>query len=624
MKKTGFKLFTLYWFLIIVFLFLSTLYSYLFLYRDLSRLGSGLMIRLPIAVLIGAYPSFMILARNRKLRALSKKAEKGTELDEREKAVSRKLAASIKGIIVIVLSLGFFIGPVSGYLGRILSGNITLTYPAMVIDILVSTSSGLLCGFFLNASYNIVLARSLASIRMTQIPEGQRFIPQKVRKFFIAMALALYATSLLIGTAYGLTGPGASGSLLLEMGLLSLWLYLIFFLAHYIDETDRQHRLDFMNRVMEKKQSSPQERSGQARLISIVNLDETGLLAANINRYLTEQDRLYRELDQATRKVSDSAGSLKEAIQKAESSRRQLEEANRRVESSASGEAAAIEKAGEAIDRIAASIDDVNRQLENQSAYVEESSAAITEMSANINSVYGIAKKGDTITEALQTSVGQGSEKVRETIAAMEEIRGFSDRVQDTVRAIAQFASQTNLLAMNAAIEAAHAGDAGAGFAVVAGEIRTLAEESSQSAGEISKLIKTMAATIEKGVRQSASTGETFSGIAQAVEDTARLMGTISAAMEEQQTGADEITTAMSSLVEATDRITGETEQQAEGGREMVTLFENIRGESRKLAEAAGVQDRENRNLQGIVENLKVIAEENSLIVTALEETLNR
>jgi len=194
-----------------------------------------------------------------------------------------------------------------------------------------------------------------------------------------------------------------------------------------------------------------------------------------------------------------------------------------------------------ALDEILASISDLTDRAENQSAHVAETVASIEQMNANIQNITSISEKKRGIAINLLEQAKDGEQSMDKAISAFDNLSKYVDGILETTSVIQGIAGQTNLLAMNAAIEAAHAGDAGRGFSVVADEIRKLSETSSDNARGIS-------ANLTRLVQDIGSTGEVIkasgvafklieteiSGVVQALEE-------ISNGMKETSIGADQI-----------------------------------------------------------------------------------
>ncbi|MDI9534897.1 MAG: methyl-accepting chemotaxis protein [Bacteroidota bacterium] len=192
--------------------------------------------------------------------------------------------------------------------------------------------------------------------------------------------------------------------------------------------------------------------------------------------------------------------------------------------------------------------------INNQTAGITESSAAIEEMIGNIASVSSSIKKmAENFTELMKT-VDTSKSKLDEVNVTVQEMESQSKLLVEANTIIAQISSQTNLLAMNAAIEAAHAGEAGKGFSVVADEIRKLAENSSKQSKNINGELKRISRSIQAVVSTSDQSRESFSQIIEEITVTDRVIREIDNAMTEQEGASRQILEALSDM--KTDAVT--------------------------------------------------------------------
>jgi methyl-accepting chemotaxis protein len=193
----------------------------------------------------------------------------------------------------------------------------------------------------------------------------------------------------------------------------------------------------------------------------------------------------------------------------------------------------------------AMTVTNLDSLIQNQSSGIVESSAAIEEMVSNIGAVSASVGKLSAGYKDLMAASVSGKAKQE---AVDERVRGIVEQSRILMEAnvtIAKIAAQTNLLAMNAAIEAAHAGEAGAGFAVVADEIRRLAENSSARSKEINGELRKIAVSIESVVASSRESQDAFSVVVSDIEETERLVAEIDSAMEEQRNASRQVLEAL-------------------------------------------------------------------------------
>ena len=190
-------------------------------------------------------------------------------------------------------------------------------------------------------------------------------------------------------------------------------------------------------------------------------------------------------------------------------------------------------------------------------ATVEEMNASIDGLTSSINLIASNSRNADQLAKATQSEAEQGAKAVAKSIEAMDLINRSSEDIGEIVKVIGEIASQTNMLAFNAAIEAARAGEHGLGFSVVADEVRKLAERSSQATKEISKLINESVKRVSVGSDISRQASEAFDKIAHGVAKTTQAISDISNAANEQLITAREVSTAIQYIAEETEKSAG-------------------------------------------------------------------
>ncbi len=239
-----------------------------------------------------------------------------------------------------------------------------------------------------------------------------------------------------------------------------------------------------------------------------------------------------------------------------------------------------------AVEEILRTVRSVADLIEEQSAAVTQSSAAIEEMTASIQNVARIAQSRETRTRDLREVTETGGDYVDETATVIREVSQQTGAMIEMIELINQIASQTNLLAMNAAIEAAHAGEAGKGFAVVADEIRRLAERVAENAGTIDSGLNQTVERIEAAMSASDATGDTFSRISSDVVEATSSFAEISQSMTELSQGTGEVLNAMQSLTTITARIRSASAEMQGGTSQIEEALGTVRSISASVREA--------------------------------------
>jgi len=204
-----------------------------------------------------------------------------------------------------------------------------------------------------------------------------------------------------------------------------------------------------------------------------------------------------------------------------------------------------------------------------QAAAIEETSASLEEMSSMIHSSARNAEHAKILASESQTTASGGMASMEQMTEAMAAIEHSSNEVVKIVKSIDEIAFQTNILALNAAVEAARAGEAGAGFAVVAEEVRSLAQRSAAAAHESATKIEASIISSRQGAKCLGEVGESFTRIGVKVQETHNLVTEIALAAQEQAQGIEHVTSAIQEMSKVAQSSAANTEQIAGAAEEM-------------------------------------------------------
>ncbi|WPC22877.1 HAMP domain-containing methyl-accepting chemotaxis protein [Brachyspira hyodysenteriae] len=240
-----------------------------------------------------------------------------------------------------------------------------------------------------------------------------------------------------------------------------------------------------------------------------------------------------------------------------------------------------VNQTSEKINNAAASLaqgsDDLSARTDSQASSLEETASAIEEMASTIKSSAEHSVEGNDMMMASKRAVENGASVISETTKNIEEVYESSEKIKSITKTIEDIAFQTNILALNASVEAARAGDQGRGFAVVASEVRNLAQNSQSSAKDITLLIENIYEKINKSAETARESQSIFNDIQSKIDGTAKIMQEISTTAVEQQTGVDQVNIAVSKIDSITQQNAALVDETTNYARELLDQSENLK-----------------------------------------------
>jgi methyl-accepting chemotaxis protein len=239
-------------------------------------------------------------------------------------------------------------------------------------------------------------------------------------------------------------------------------------------------------------------------------------------------------------------------------------------------QAASVTETNATMGQIAANINALNTNIEEQAESVSRSCAAVEQMTENIASVTQSLLQNERNVHNLQAAANQGHSALQQVSLDIREVTKESERLLEINQVIKQIASQTNLLSMNAAIEAAHAGEVGKGFAVVADEIRKLAESSSGQAKSVSEVLKKIKGSLDGIGGSTGAALNHFDAIDSGVKTVSAQEAHIRNAMEGQDAGSREILSTLAVSNDITQKVRDGSESMLTGSKEVIGEGANL------------------------------------------------
>jgi methyl-accepting chemotaxis protein len=358
--------------------------------------------------------------------------------------------------------------------------------------------------------------------------------------------------------------------------------------------------------------------------------------AQQLATYVEETSSSITEMGASIEEVAKSSATLAGVVTEASATIEQMTISIDQMARNLEDLAGTVTETSATVEQMTSFIAAVARNAEDLGSAAQRTSTTVTGMASAVNDVAKIAEEADKISRKASEDARTGDEAVGRTISGMKTI---SETMENTARVITglgkrsleigkilevieEIADQTNLLALNAAIEAARAGEAGRGFAVVADEVRKLAERSVEATKEIGEVIRQVqeetsdavevakagAAETKEGISLADKAGLALRRIIESVTRSSDLMAQIASATAKQSQAGAEVLQTVTNMNSATSQVTTAVREQAEGSKQIRQAMENINKIMTQAAYSTREQAAGGRQVRSAVENMNKIA----------------
>jgi methyl-accepting chemotaxis protein len=450
---------------------------------------------------------------------------------------------------------------------KITEGLLTATLNALVIDrILIGT-------------------RRLLAMERVRPGERDRFAESRELLASVAGSAACIVHLAYIARYFSLKEAGQRGPDDLLLSFLMVGSAIGLLSAAIIQLSRRQSRLQSLSlreRLLGLASAESVDLSARA---AILTFDETGGVADAFNAYTESLRAMVAELGESSEVLDRACSVLGTGIEGMKAALGGISGSIARISGHIGEESASVEAANESLGGIGRSLEELRRTIDGQAAVVSESSAGIEEMISSVRSVAANVDQVDSRYAGLGAAAGEGKRRIAETNGLIGKVAEMSGLLLDANRVIAGVAAQTNLLAMNAAIEAAHAGEAGAGFSVVADEIRSLAEKSQLQSKGIGRQLSEIKESIDRAVASASGAAQGFDEVAALIETVSRFESEIRGALQEQSAGSRQVLEALASMNGVTETVRGGARAMGAGAERLIAGMAELRGQASRTRE---------------------------------------
>nr|HPO49464.1 methyl-accepting chemotaxis protein [Spirochaetota bacterium] len=350
--------------------------------------------------------------------------------------------------------------------------------------------------------------------------------------------------------------------------------------------------------------------------------DEFGVLINNFHKFIEQLLEIIKNTKNKTENLTQISKNLASSSEETTEAISEINLNSEKINSIITGLDNEIKKFYGMTNDFAGFIKIVSEKIVNQSSDISESSASIEEMASSIKNVSDTVDNKSEIIKRLYETAGKGEKEMKMTINITGKITDSANVIMDMLKVINNIASQTNLLAMNAAIEAAHAGEYGKGFGVVADEIRKLAENTANNAKSISNSLKEVIGFIHDSEIITTNTGKYFNEIVTEIQEVSDGMFEIKNAMSELLNGSKQIIAALTSMIKSGEDLKSLSFEMNDKNRVMYDTVQNLSTMSKDTKGKIDVISSGISEIHKLAESVAENSEKNNMNVSDINQLI--